>query len=528
MRLLKRLSKFTDIFRPASYPTYSVASMEKDNLSDFNITKEDLKTAYLSHPIVNRALHFRADLLVARGFTLDFSDEKTKNIIDDFLINIKNNSPLNADLKTILRNACIDCDVFGNALYHLIPNKAGNKIVKLSPLHPAYTDFQRETRGAISLGEFGEPIGYVYMKDTPYEIKYPRVEVAHLIFETIGDELLGIPLLLPMYKTIERLSNIEYAIAQGLYKHGLPTRDISVGDVDHPPTADDINTVSEQVQDLDAASQYIHPYWYDVSTIESQFPMNIQSIPEFFLDQIIVLSGIPRRFLSGDEQYATTAQALQRNLSLVLEPLQARAKSWVEEQIFDPVLEKEKCDGKVELTWRPVLPQADPQLVADIISLSNTLVEGKPLITWKEAREKLKMPFETVEGKETTLAALSKNDYTGLYLVEPHGELIWRNRKRAIVKSVRFAAHLGEPLYLLSGKLCYGVIILDSPVEIDLKEFKDLSPKHLVSEEEREQWWPGKKKLFYYHVLIDKKFETPRKWKYVRGVQNFVLKVEFE
>lgn len=527
MRLLKTLSNLASQFRP-TYHNYSVASMQSDNLSDFNITKEDLKTAYLSHPIVNRALHFRADLLVARGFTLDFSDTKTKTIIDEFLYNIKQNSPLNADLKIIMRNACIDCDVFGNAFYHLIPNKADNKIVKLSPLHPAYTDFQRETRGEISLDELGEPKGYVFMRDSPSEIKYPRAEVAHLIFETLGDELIGIPLLLPMYKTIERLSNIEYAIAQALYKHGLPTRDISVGDVDHPPTADDINTVSEQVQGLDAASEFTHPYWYDVTTIESQFPSNIQNIPEFFLNQIIILSGIPRRFLTGDEQYATSTQALQRNLALMLEPLQARVKSWVEEQIFDPVLETEKHDGEVKLTWRPVLPQADPKLVQDIISLSNTRVEGKPLITWKEAREKLKMPLEIAEEKETTLAALSKNDYAGLYLVEPHGELIWRNRKRAIVKSVRFAAHLGEPLYLLSGKLCFGVIILDSPVEIDLKEFKELSPKHLVSEEEREQWWPGKKKLFYYHVLIEKKFETPRKWKYVRGVQNFVLKVEFE
>jgi len=88
MRILQQLAKIPRKLRPRVYPAYSVASTEKDILRDFEISKEDLKTAYLSHPIVNRALHFRADLVVARGFTLDFSDDKTKDIIDDFLHNV--------------------------------------------------------------------------------------------------------------------------------------------------------------------------------------------------------------------------------------------------------------------------------------------------------------------------------------------------------------------------------------------------------------------------------------------------------
>ena len=528
MRWLKTLAKIPRKLRPREDPVYSVASTESDTLKEFSISKEDLKVAYLSHPVVNRALHFRADLIVARGFVLDFSDDKTKSIIEDFLFNVKLNSPLNVDLKTVIRNACIDCDTFGNAYYQLIPNKTKNKIVKLSPRHPVQLDFQRDTKNSISLDSYGEPIGYVFMAGQPEEVKYKRAEIAHLIFETIGDEFLGIPLLLPMFKTIERLSNIEFAISQSLFKHGLPTRDISVGDPDHIPTADDIDAVASQVKNIDASAEYTHPYWYTVSTIDTNFPPNIQNLPEFFLNQIITLSGVPKRFLTGEEGYASSFEALQRNLSLMLEPLQARIKSWVEEQIFKPVLEIEKCDGTVELTWRAVMPQADPQLVKDAISLATTFVEGKPLITWKEAREKLKMPTEMAEEKGITLAQLSQNDFAGIYLVEPHGELIWRRRKKAIVKSVRFATHIGEPLYLLSDKLCYGVIKLDSPVEIALGEFKELAPKHLVSDEEREQWWPGKQKLFYYPLIVEKVFETPRKWKYQRGVQNFVTKVEFE
>lgn len=528
MRILQQLAKIPRKLRPRTFPeAHSVASMEKDILRDFEVSKEDLKIAYLSHPIVNRALHFRADLIVARGFTLDFSDTKTKSIIEEFSLNAKLNSPINADLKTMIRNACIDCDAFGNAYYQLITNKGKNKVVKLAPRHPVHMDFQRDAADKIVLDKYGEPTGYAFETAGTDDLKFKREEIAHLIFETLGDEFLGIPLLLPMFKTIEWLSNIEFAIAQSLYKHGLPTRDVSVGDADHIPTADDINTVAEEVKDIDSAKEFTHPYWYKVDTIEPKWPSNIQNIPEFYLNELVACSGIPRRFLLGEEKFASTTQALQRNLSLMLEPLQMRVKTWLEEQIFRPVLDIEKCDGTVELMWRAVLPQADPQLVRDTIALANTVLEGKPLITWKEAREKLKMPIEIAEEKEITMSVLKENDHAGLYLVEPHGELIWRGRKKAVVKSVRFVSHIGEPLYLLSDKLCYGIIKLDSPVEISLKEFADLAPKHLVSEEEREQWWSGKRKLFYYPAIIEKLFETPRKWKYETGVQNFVKHVEF-
>lgn len=526
MHILQTLAKIPRKLIPRSEPAYSVASKEKDILRDFKITKEDLKIAYLAHPIVNRALHFRADLIVARGFTLDFSDEKTKAVIDDFLYNIKQNSPINADLKTMIRNACIDCDAFGNAYSQLIPNKAKNKIVKLAPRHPVNMDFQRDASNTIILDKYGEPIGYTFESDE--KKNYKREEVAHLIFETIGDEFLGISLLLPIFKTVERLTNIEHAIAQSLYKHGLPTRDISVGDADHIPSVDDIDKVSEQVKNIDAASEYTHPYYYKISTIEPTWPAHIENIPEIYLNSIIALTGVPKRFLLGEEKFATTTQALQRNLSLMLEPLQARVKSWVEEQIFKPVLKIEKCEGTVNLTWRAVLQQADPTLVKDTIALAQTTLEGKTLITWKEARERLRLPTELEEEKESLLSvAYAEDNRAGLYLVEPHGELIWRRRKKGIVKSVRFVAHIGEPIFLLSGRLCYGIIKLDSPVEIGLKEFKELAPKHLVSEEEREQWWSGKRKLFYYPVIIEKLFETPRKWKYETGVQNFVKHVGF-
>ncbi len=526
MRILNTLAKIPRKLRPRSYPLHSVASTQGDILKEFTISPNDLKLAYLSHPVVNRALHFRADLIVARGFTIDFSDEKTKEIIGEFLNNIKLNSPTNADLKTMIRNACIDTDVFGNSYYQLITNRKKNKIVKLAPRHPVNMDFQRDNQNHILLDNYGEPLGYAFKMEQG-EVKFKRQEIAHLVFETLGDEFLGVPLLLPMFKTIERLANIEFAMAQALYKHGLPTRDIIVGNSDHSPSIQDIDDAAKEVQNIDRATEFTHPYWMEVKTIEPKWPSNVQNVPEFYLNAIVSASGIPKRFLLGEEKFAATTMSLQRNLSLMLDPLQSRVKSWVEEQIFRPVLDLEGCDGIAELVWANVLQQAEPGVVKDTIALANTVLEGKPLITWSEARQRLKLPA-TIAESEVIKLSIPEDDYPGIYLVEPHGELIWRRRKRAIVKSRKFSNHVGEPLYLLSGKQCYGIIKLDSPTEINLQQFKELAPKHLVKEEERLDWWPGKQTLFYYPFVIEELYKVPRKWKYEPGVQTFVRHVEFE
>lgn len=527
----KFLSKITNALSSAPRAVvHSVASQEKDIFKEFNISKEDLLLAFRSTPIINRAIRFRADLIVARGFHIEYPDKKSKEIIKEFLKNIKLNSPHRKNLNAILRSSCIDADWSGNGYLQLIPNAKQTKMVKLHPLHPGYLDFQRDSMDSILMDkDSGEPVGFTYKPKTKGKIAegipLKNEQIAHLVFETVGDELLGTPLLLPAYRTIERLSNIEWAIAKALYKHGLPTRIISVGDANHEPDVQMINDVAEEVVDLDAAAEYTYPYWYSVDTIDPKWPSRVEQIPDYFLKLIVAISGIPHHILLGEERIGTksTAESLQRALSLMLDPLQERVKSFVEDQIFRRVLDVEGCDAEVSLTWDEPVPAPGMQY-DKIIALAAAQVEGKPLLSWREVRNLLNLPTEM----EVSEMQLESKSFWGLPLVAPHAELIWKGRKKALVKSKKFSVHIGEPLYLLQNQVCYGVIRLDSPVEISLKEFKELAPKHLVSEEERKDWWPDYKTLFYYPVIVDSRFATPRKAEYDPHAQVFVSEVKLK
>ena len=113
----------------------------------------------------------------------------------------------------------------------------------------------------------------------------------------------------------------------------------------------------------------------------------------------------------------------------------------------------------------------------------------------------------------------------GLYLVPPHGELLWRGEKRAIVKSRPFKG-LDRPHAILSDHLVYGVASFDGPYRIDLDAFGKLRSLHRISDEEREAWWPEAEALWIWFVRQLWVYPEPIEYDVPPGVQTFLEHVE--
>jgi len=128
------------------------------------------------------------------------------------------------------------------------------------------------------------------------------------------------------------------------------------------------------------------------------------------------------------------------------------------------------------------------------------------------------------DGMEIDLEELAKTKPVyGLYLVTPHAYLIAMGKKKAIVKSKLFKAHINEPLYLIENGLCWGIISLGMPEEITWDEFLERYEEHRVSEPEAIRWgWKNKKVLYLYPVKIIQIFTLPKPVRIPRGVQVFV------
>jgi hypothetical protein len=506
------------------------------------VAPEDLRLIYLTNGLINRAVKTRASLVVSRGFELTYSDDRVKNCITKFLDNIQKNDLHGLNLEMMMEQMCKDTDVFGNGFRLLVENKSKSNFVALKPLHPVNVDFKRDPMGKIDLDESRNPTAYVVKLDTGQKIEVERDKMAHLAFDVLGDEVVGQSLVVSVYNQIERLQNIEEGLAQAIYKKGWPLHEaILTNRPDWTPDETDIEYVNKQLDGIDAASHFTHTDDYRLVVHDAKFPLNAMNYPVYYVDQICSVTGIPKYILLGDESANTraTAESLQRVLGPLLKPLQERLKVMIENQIFKRVLEKENLsNGWCHVEWNEILPEQDDTIAEKINILASTLVEGKPILKNKEAREMLHLPA-IEEGElvsETMLAssplALSSGlgsapkTVAGIYLTPPHGQLIWQGRKKAIVKSVKFDKHVGEPLALVSGNYIWGKIRLDSPTEIDDKQFQDLFKKHYITEEEKKSWWPEKKILFYYPLQVLEVFKTPKFYNVPQGVQTFIDKLQ--
>ncbi len=121
---------------------------------------------------------------------------------------------------------------------------------------------------------------------------------------------------------------------------------------------------------------------------------------------------------------------------------------------------------------------------------------------------------------------LSENITRGIYLSQPHGEMIHNGEKSVVIKSRKYPL---SNLYnvLLSGDKAYGYVRFTQPETVTKSDLAKFSDAHKVSEEDISRWWPNKDSFVLYGVRDYFPFSEPRLTKNVEGSQIFVDPVEF-
>jgi len=115
----------------------------------------------------------------------------------------------------------------------------------------------------------------------------------------------------------------------------------------------------------------------------------------------------------------------------------------------------------------------------------------------------------------------------GIYLVPPHGELIWEGKKTLIVKTEKFLKYLKKPVYLVSGNYVYGIIRIDNvrgPYNADRIRTR-LRERHRISDEEWFKWWGQIDQVFIYEFTVIKRFSKPVPYKVPKGVQTWIKEI---
>ena len=526
---------------------YSVAADDLTEIAFVDTTyfqkaegKKQLEILYRNNWAVKKSINVRANLMSFRGLKLVCDSDKAKKVVNDFLKRMHPTRPMLA-LQESFRNRSINADIFPFAADELLFTPAGTKekpadpekakdLLGFSTIHPINIDFQREMDEKIKFKD-NVPVGWIFKRDPEKDYtggtKLPLGRVAHLIYNKIGDEILGMSSIEPVYKTAERHLKVEEGIAHGVLTYGNPTRDFITGDETHPPTKKMLDEVAKQVKGFNFKSEYIHPPWIRVGQIES---FSLGKIPNYIKPFVMAIAAnfeVPYFVVAGvgEGTNKATAQTMVDFIYQTIEPLQQKQAMYFEEQILWPLMKLHNIDEVPMIEWNEILPKNLKDYANVVKVLSEAMIGGRQILSMEEARELAGLGKQVSFKKPTGAELAETRGSPGIYLVKPHAEKIWKGQKKLIVKAKEFPEMINKALILVSDKI-YGIIKLKKPEEISLKEFRQARNNHLISEEERLKWWPDATKLYAYKFTRLKMFKEPKDYTPKKGIQTFIKEVK--
>ncbi|MCK5020695.1 MAG: hypothetical protein KAS32_26985, partial [Candidatus Peribacteraceae bacterium] len=335
--------------RPKSEPSSASSSLQKDKGVDFR-TKNGKKELYVlrrRNALAARIVKARANLTLGRGFKIIVDSPAQKKALDKFLKRLHSTDPITALIYKV-RILFMDADWSGNGWWeklYYIENGKRVGIADLLSLHPLITDYARNNNGEIIYDEFNKPVAIEQIKDDNGFGRdkkiIPREDAAVLTLDVIGDEVLGVSIYESAFKSYHREMLIHEGVAMGIYRHGVPLHDITVGNEDMKPTQKMLDDAEEEVKGLSYMSEYVHPPWYKVELKESFSLSGAKSFVDPYVDDIIVSSGLPEFIITGkgESSNKATAQEMIRAVNLTIKPLQQKLKLFLESEIFKPMME---------------------------------------------------------------------------------------------------------------------------------------------------------------------------------------------
>lgn len=358
------LEKFKESLN--AVPQTQASALLKNGSEEIGLKKispKQIEQYLWMHPVVPRGIEIKANRMTSRGYRVEAFDDSS----DAKEAAARMKSLLDNSGGEILLNGWIqDGFAFGNGYYTLLPDKNSKEIVLIAREHPIFFRIARskkedKTNKKISYDvQYGDwDMSYGPMKIDPVTKKplaYTQVaynqgsdtvvpigkelsadQVAHLVFDTWGDEAEGISYIQYVHLLLKYMMNIEEAGAEGIFRSGFTQKKV-VTDINNEK---DLKKLAKNLDGINAADSIILPKGTDV---ENLLPGQTEFVPthDLFLNLIAMRIGVPKPILTldGSDINKATMDELMKDMINDIRADELKVKKTIEEQIFIPA-----CDS---------------------------------------------------------------------------------------------------------------------------------------------------------------------------------------
>lgn len=350
--------------------------------------------------------------------------------------------------------------------------------------------------------------------------KVDGTKLVHLYNPGIEEESLeGESSLECVYDDLTILKSMDWGTGQSMWRNG---GGLTVFIAPEGSNQEQMNGIHEVGEEINAKTVLTMPPGTDVKSARGT---NLNPVPSYkvIMEQISMGTRIPLSILVGSQSGTLSASEkdrkdyyelldnIQKNiltpaLTAILikfqESGQLPNKEFIIEWDKTPVWLTEEAKGKLYI--------AQTELQTNIARRELAQAKQKEL-EYKTRREELKAAQkDSAEQEEEEMAQLP-----AIILEAPHAKLIWEGIQNKIAKPVRLK-HINEPAYIVADRVCYGIIRLTNVEQITESQFKERTPEHLVTDEERSQW--DEDSTIYIHSFsIAKMFNKPKACEYIQS-----------
>jgi len=354
------------------------------------LAPEDIEKYLWMHPAVPRGIEIKANRMVRRNYSVKpYTQTDTPLPSVDAL---KAVDEMKALLEvsggtTRIKKWIEDGFAYGGGYMTLVPNKKGNKIVRLNPEHPIFFRIAKDPKkkrlstygkGDLSFPYEGDlkvdpatkqPAKFtqvVFAPDkkqfVPYGEELDATQVAYLTFDTWGDEVEGISLVQYLHLTIKYLLNIEEAAAETMHKSGFTQKVVQTEIM----TEKDLKKLATNLREINSKDAIILPKGGSVTNLlpgTTQFA----DYHQVFLRLIAIRLGIPLPLLTGDgtQTNKSTIDEQVKDMAADFRADEIQVKQVIENQIFVPackLLFGEDFEEFPSFEFNPVLEEKQDKI----------------------------------------------------------------------------------------------------------------------------------------------------------------------
>lgn len=380
-KVVTSLSASTDGVPVTSHQTFTLNPMDK----------KLLEAAFRQCPVMAQGIIKFSQIIMSGEPTLKCDDKEVLDYYNNFLNNIGNIGN-NLHWYEVLTRIFQDQFIFGEAWIEKVFNTNKSRIVDLDIIDAKSMDYAKRGDNKILIDKFGMPIGYV-QELQPGQITFgrgnfkpprgavitngkyvPKEYIAHIMLYRTGNGFYPLGLVEMAFNDIKWFVKLKNAYGDKAIKVLFPTRVGVLGDKTHEPTAEMLKDFVNKIKNAEYKTEIALPHFADLKVLEARHPEALLNFLNFFQDQIIIATGLPKPIVTGlGEETNRSTLNVQTKLAMVTtRDIIRRTCKAIEQQIFKPMSELEGFTDKD--TNKPIVPKIEwdyskiEQAIVDVVS----------------------------------------------------------------------------------------------------------------------------------------------------------------